>query len=135
MGEITSIIGLVAEGLDKLFTSDEERTKARITLEQLRQQPYLMQAMINATEAKNKNVFVAGWRPFVGWICGIGLAYEFLLRPFGIALGINMIQIDSQALLSLILAMLGLGGMRSFDKLKGTTKTYGLDLPAPRETR
>lgn len=135
MNPIASIIGLVSDGLDKLFTSDKERAEAKITLERLRQQPQLMQAAINANEASNKNMFVAGWRPFIGWVCGCGLAYEFLLRPFGVALGLNMLNLDISSLMGLVISMLGLGAYRSFDKINGTTKTYGVDLPAPRDTR
>ena len=63
MIDIGNVIGSVANGLDKLFTSDDERNKAKFTLEKLRQQPHLAQAMINAAEAKHKNIFVAGWPP------------------------------------------------------------------------
>lgn len=133
MIDIGSLVSGVANGLDKLFTSDQERAEAKITLERLRQQPHLVQAMINIEEAKHKNLFVAGWRPFCGWVCGLSLAYEFLVRPILLACGLPMVNINSSELIPLLLGMLGLGGMRSFDKLKGTTKTLGgVELPRPR---
>ncbi len=134
---ISSVVSGVMRGLDALFTSDEERAKAKATLESLRQQPHLMQAIINQKEASHKSLFVAGWRPFIGWICGFGLAYTFLGQPLLSSFGLHPVIFNSADLMTLVLSMLGLGGMRSFDKLKGTTITYGqnsVTLPVPRET-
>lgn len=134
MIDVGSIVSGVAGGLDKLFTSDEERLQAQATLEKLKQQPHLMQAVINQAEAKNKNLFVAGWRPACGWICAGALAFEYVIRPIAVALGMDIPDINSGELMTLLLGMLGLGGMRTFDKLKGTTSTLGRLLPGPRDT-
>jgi hypothetical protein len=82
------------------------------------------QIEVNKVEAASKSLFVAGWRPFVGWVCAIALLYVSLLEPF-----IRLIatvagysgefpQIDTNITLQVLLGMLGLGGMRSFEKYK-----------------
>jgi hypothetical protein len=86
------------------------------------------QAEINKIEAASSNVFVSGWRPFIGWICGVAFLYHFVLQPFVtfilFACGYNFILpiFDPEALYTVLLGMLGLGGMRSFEKFKGVTK-------------
>lgn len=125
------IAGIVKEAgaiFDNLFTSDEERAKAQIALKELEQRLPLAQLAVNTQEAQHRSIFVAGWRPFIGWICGIGLLYDFLLRPLTNGfLTIFKIQgampgLDTAALISLLLGMLGLGGLRTYEKFKGITK-------------
>jgi hypothetical protein len=79
---------------------------------------------VNRQEAASEKLFVAGWRPSVGWICSFGLAYQFVLHPFlSWAAMYNDIavppDIDMSALLTLLAGMLGLGGFRTFEKLRG----------------
>lgn len=86
------------------------------------------QMEINKTEAEHPNVFVAGWRPFIGWVGGGAFAYQFLLHPliawgwvaYGMPIETAPPVVDSAALYPVILGMLGIGGMRSFDKMKGS---------------
>ena len=85
------------------------------------------QAAINQTEATNPNLFVSGWRPFVGWVCGLGLAYAFLIKPIASPLiqkwsGVPMEALDVGTLLTLLFGMLGLGGMRTVEKLSGVAR-------------
>ena len=85
------------------------------------------QAAINQTEAVNPNLFVSGWRPFVGWVCGLGLAYAFLIKPIASPLiqkwsGVPMEALDVGTLLTLLFGMLGLGGMRTVEKLSGVAR-------------
>jgi len=84
---------------------------------------------INKEEAKSRNIFIAGWRPFVGWTCGLALFWHFLGLP--VTLFITgwfnlqhppLPEFDMQSLMTVLLGMLGLGGMRSFEKFKGLTK-------------
>lgn len=83
------------------------------------------QTEINKIEAGHKSIFIAGWRPFIGWVCGIALAFNFLLNPMIIWITqIFKIQIQSPPVLDmsqlfpLIMALLGLGAMRSYEKNK-----------------
>jgi hypothetical protein len=85
------------------------------------------QAAINQTEAANPNLFVSGWRPFVGWVCGLGLAYAFLIKPIASPLvqkwsGVPMEALDVSTLLTLLFGMLGLGGMRTVERLSGVAR-------------
>lgn len=83
-----------------------------------------VQSEINKMEAQHRSIFVAGWRPFIGWICGIALAYNFIIRdliawvsPDAMPPAIQMDQ-----LITILLGMLGLGGLRTFEKIKDKTK-------------
>jgi hypothetical protein len=83
-----------------------------------------VQSEINKMEAQHRSVFVAGWRPFIGWICGLALAYNFIIRdviawvsPDAMPPAIQMDQ-----LITILLGMLGLGGLRTFEKIKDKTK-------------
>lgn len=90
----------------------------------------LAQAEINKTEAQHPSVFVAGWRPFIGWVCGVALAWHFL--GFDLA---NWLRIaffpetpappalsGTETLVTVLLSMLGLGGLRTVEKLKGVSR-------------
>ena len=122
------IVEGLASGLDELFTSDEEREAAKLKLMTLMQQPHILQAAANIEGAKHRSVFVAGWRPAIGWIAACGLAYEFLILPFPslinayAELPAELPHLQSEQLMSLVMALLGLGGMRSFEKYKGVSK-------------
>ena len=91
----------------------------------LAMQPDLAQIELNKVEAGHRSIFVAGWRPFIGWVCGVGLAYAFIIEP------ILMVVIDDPELvpkaplavmMELVLAMLGFGALRTYEKLKGKAK-------------
>ena len=92
-------------------------------------QASMAQTKINQIEAAHASVFVAGWRPFIGWVCGIGLLWAFILQPimvWAIAsfdLGVkDMPVINTDGLYQLVLAMLGMGGLRTFEKMKGVSR-------------
>jgi hypothetical protein len=82
-----------------------------------------MQADVNKAEASSSNFFVAGWRPMVGWVCGIGLLTQFLVAPLttwiAALCGKNVVfpTLDMGTLMTLLLGMLGLGGMRTYEKI------------------
>ena len=87
------------------------------------------QLEINKAEAQHRSIFVAGWRPFIGWTCGIALCWHFVLAPVTVFLcayiGMdipNLPSFDMASLMTVLMGMLGLGGLRSFEKYKGLTK-------------
>ena len=87
------------------------------------------QIQINKTEAAHKSMFVAGWRPFVGWTCGVALAWHFVGQPLAVFVvaysGIEAPPLpvfEMQSLLTVLLGMLGLGGLRTFEKTKGVSR-------------
>ena len=133
----------IGDTVDKLFTSDEERMeKQNEALKANREYDYLenkliseqniAQTEVNKAEATNSSVFVAGWRPAIGWVGALALFYKFILYPllgWGIAWFPDMHvppSPNAEELYPIILGMLGLGAMRSYDKAKGTeTKAIG----------
>lgn len=108
---------------DKLFTSDEERMQAGAVMEKLRQHPGELQVMLNQVEAQHRSIFVAGWRPFIGWVCGVGLSFVFVINPV-IQWAVNRPgpAMPTDVMLELVVAMLGMGGLRTFEKVKGRAK-------------
>lgn len=90
---------------------------------------YQAQSAVNAKEAEHKSIFVAGWRPFVGWVCGSGYAFNYILSPLIYYVGKMYdpafpvpISLDLSELSILLLGMLGIGGFRTFEKVKGVAK-------------
>jgi hypothetical protein len=117
---------LVSNLLDTLFTSDEERLDKKAVLARIVSQPNLVQSEIGKIEATHKSIFVAGWRPFIGWVCGAALAYNFIIRELLIwSLTISGKEVlpppalQMEVLTTILYALLGLGGLRTFEKLRG----------------
>lgn len=117
---------LVSNLLDTLFTSDEERLDKKAVLARIVSQPNVVQSEIGKIEATHKSIFVAGWRPFIGWVCGAALAYNFIIRELVIwSLAISDKDIlpppalQMEVLTTILYALLGLGGLRTFEKLRG----------------
>lgn len=86
------------------------------------------QADINKAEAYSGNLFVAGWRPWIGWVCGAAFAYSFVIQPFlqfGFAAAHSPVdpaafpKLDLNTMMPVLLGMLGLGGMRTYEKVNG----------------
>ena len=127
-GPAIDAVSAVGNAVDQLFTSDEERAQAALLMEKLRQKPQILQAEINRVEAAHRSLFVAGWRPFIGWVCGAGFLWAFLLHPlfeWVIALkGLDVVAPDivTDNMMELVLALLGLGTLRSIEKMTGRSK-------------
>lgn len=127
-GPAVDAVSAIGTVFDSIFTSDEERAEAEFVLNKLRQKPHILQAEINKIEAAHRSIFVAGWRPFIGWVCGIGFLWAFFGHPlfewvvvlYGSTITPPELMTDS--LLELVLAMLGLGGLRTAEKLTGRAK-------------
>jgi len=128
-GSVAEPITAIGNVFDELFTNDEERAHGKFVLEKLAQQPHVLQAEINKIEAQHRSVFVAGWRPFIGWVCGVALAWHFILH--GLLTWFFTVQgyteklptLDgTEQLIPLVLALLGLGGLRTLEKVKGVSK-------------
>ena len=80
-----------------------------------------LQGEINKIEAQHRTIFVAGWRPFIGWVCGVALAYNFILRDLLVwFIGPEQVPpaLQMEHLMTVLIGMLGLGGMRTFEKFK-----------------
>lgn len=113
-GNLTNTISKVSGVVDDYVYTDQERAKLQQAIDQ-------GQLKVNLEETKHRSLFIAGWRPFIGWICGLGLLYSYVLVPIAIALGMSM-ENDREGLMALTTALLGLGGMRTYEKMKGVSK-------------
>ena len=129
-GEVVSKpVEAVGNVLDKLFTSKDEKLTHEEIRMRLMMQPDIAQVELNKIEAKHRTIFVAGWRPFIGWVGGMGFAINFIVRHlFNYVLLVKypdvpiMVSLDMGALSGLLAGMLGFGGMRTYEKLKGISK-------------
>lgn len=87
---------------------------------------------VDKTEASNVNMFVAGWRPGIGWICGVGLGIQFVVNPLATWIAalckhpIVFPSLDLGTLMTLLFGMLGLGGMRTYEKVQGLPDSHPL---------
>lgn len=132
-----ALIPVVGKVLDKVFPDPKAAAEAKLKVLELQQQGELAeldadvqlavgQLQVNKEEAKHGSIFVAGWRPFAGWVCGVALGYNFILKPLSefvaVVSGVSahtialIPTIEIGALMTVLLGMLGLGGMRSYEK-------------------
>ncbi|CAB4156291.1 Holin of 3TMs, for gene-transfer release [uncultured Caudovirales phage] len=132
MEMLTLLMSVVPKLLDKIFPDPNVAAEAKLKLLELQQTGYLAeiasQTETNKVEAASASVFVAGWRPFIGWVCGSGLAIQFIVAPMAMWIAslfghvIQFPSLDMGTLLTLLGGMLGLGGMRTFEKLNGVAR-------------
>lgn len=127
---VAAIADKVVGIIDKLIpdTAARDKMKAEMTQELMRQdwQGVMAQLDINKQEAAHDSVFVAGWRPAVGWVCAASFAYTFVLQPFLVFVltalkwqAPPLPELDMGPLLAVLGGILGLGGMRTYEKVKG----------------
>ena len=126
------VIGPIVEKFVTLIPNENDRARAREDLEkqlaEAANAALLAQLEINRVEAAHKSIFVAGWRPAIGWICALAILWAFFLQPFGqfaaliFGFHLDLPKLELNGLWTLILGMLGLGGLRSFEKLKGVAR-------------
>lgn len=127
---IGTILDAIKGPLDKLIPDKNARKKFDHELEMEMLRAGLAQMEINKTEARHPSIFVAGWRPFVGWICGLSLAWHFL--GYDIANWLRLAFFPAapappalngtETLVTVLMSMLGLGGLRTVEKLKGVSR-------------
>lgn len=137
MSWLSSIVGgglvSAAEGVagivDRFVETDDEKKAAEIIKAKLLMRPGEVQAELNKIEAGHRSIFVAGWRPFIGWVCGVALAYNFIVRDLLAWVILNTgatasppPELAMEHLMTILLGMLGLGGMRTLEKMSGRTK-------------
>jgi hypothetical protein len=120
LGQIIAGVGSAAKDLRTAITGEipaEKRAELEAKVQELEAAAMQAQTAVNETEARSTSLFIAGWRPFIGWVCGAALAYEFLIRPFLVAFGAAAPKLEMQDLGSILLGMLGLGYYRTKEKL------------------
>lgn len=129
---IAQPVEAIGNVLDSLFTSDEERLSKQEALAKLAQIPHVAQTEINKLEAQHRSVFVAGWRPSIGWVCAISLGAYYIpqyvlasilwVRVCWVAQTLSPYPVNADGLLELVLALLGLGSIRMLEKIAGKAK-------------
>lgn len=125
---IDDAIAVGLKVLDKFVPDPEAKAKAEQALRQDLMQWDKAQTDVNVAEAGNTNIFVSGWRPWIGWVCGIALAFNYLTPYLGwVAVWLFHLSIPTPpkldgSLYELVTALLGLAGMRSWEKYKGLAK-------------
>ena len=118
-------IGAALKVLDKFIPDPEANAKAEGELRDALLQWDGAQSKVNEVEAAHGSIFVAGWRPFVGWTCGAAFAYHYVVQPtllfaaafFGRSIALPAFSMES--LLTVLLGLLGLGGLRTYEKHRG----------------
>ena len=137
---ISAVFEVGSKVIDRLWPDPSQRDAAKLELFKMQQSGELArltadtelakgQLAINATEAANANIFVSGWRPFIGWVCGFAFAYALVIQPllmFSLAAFGKVLpplpNIDTNVLGWALGGILGLGTMRTTEKIKGVTK-------------
>jgi hypothetical protein len=120
---ITALIPAVSGILDKFIPDADTKNKLAHDLatmaEKHAQELALAQVEVLKADAKG-NWFQASWRPLIGWICGLSLGINYMVSPIAAGFGVAIPQADMSVMMPLMFGMLGIGGMRSFDKAKKT---------------
>ena len=129
---LASLVGPIVNKFVDRIPNGNERARAKEALEKelvdAANSVMLAQTEINAAEAQHKSIFVAGWRPFIGWVCGVGIAWSMVVQPVAqwamIAWGdgTELPTIDTSYLMELVTARLGMSGLRTFEKMKGVAR-------------
>lgn len=119
----SDITGILRD-LIQLFPNAEQRAKATEAINEIEKAIIDGQNETNKAEAATGSLFIAGWRPFVGWASSIGAVYGLLLQPvfswFALIFGIPQPPVvDVSVLVSLLVSLLGIGGLRTYEKLRG----------------
>ena len=122
------VTGLVSEFIEDRDQANKLAHEIATLAEKQHHAEVMAQVEVNKTEAAHKSLFVAGWRPAIGWICGLGMLSNFIVVPmtnFGLALAGSPIVvplIELETMMPVLLGMLGHGGMRSFEIVKGRAR-------------
>jgi hypothetical protein len=128
-GIVTAAEG-VANIIDQFVETDDEKRIAEMIKAKMMMKPSLAQVELNKIEAGHRSIFVAGWRPFIGWVCGFALLWHFILFDFLTWITVNFFPhvtnipqlTGTETLVTVLLSLLGLGAMRTAEKFGGKAK-------------
>jgi len=126
---VSALLDIGGKVFDRVFPDPAQAANAKLELMKLQQSGELTQIAgqmdINKIEAASSSLFVSGWRPAIGWVCGIGFAVQFIIGPlaeWGAALAGHPVKfptMDTGTMMPLLLGMLGLAGARTAEKIQG----------------
>jgi len=122
-GGVTEPINAVGNILTSVFGDKADKLSHEEIMSRLAQAPNTTQQELQKLDAVSRRGFQSNWRPFIGWICGVGVGVAFILNPILTwATGDPGPEMTMSQLMPLLLALLGLGGLRSAEKMVGKTK-------------
>ena len=125
---IGDIIAAIAKPIDDLVGDTDLKRKLKAEIQSQLYELNRAQIAVNRQEAAHKSLFVAGWRPFIGWVCGVAIAWAFLgqhVAEWAVAIwapGTPIPEVESDRLMELVLAMLGMAGLRTYEKRAGVAR-------------
>ena len=129
---LSAILPVAETVIDRLVPDKNAKSKAMREMEKALVDAHakgmLGQLEINKVEAGHRSIFVAGWRPMCGWICAAALGFHFIVAPVVQWAGtiggwhLPIPEFDMSSLMTILLGMLGIGGLRTYEKQKGLTK-------------
>tara|TARA_R110000737_G_scaffold119574_1_gene151954 strand:- start:117 stop:533 length:417 start_codon:yes stop_codon:yes gene_type:complete len=132
IGILSSLLPVATKIIDRVVPDKNAAQKAKISMEKELTTAFnkanLAQIETNKIQAAHPSIFVSGARPAIMWICAFGLGWQFVFQPVAVWVlaltdaGVALPIIETEGLMSLTLALLGLGGMRSFEKSKGVQR-------------
>ena len=121
LAAISALIGPVSAILDKVIPDKDLREKLSHEIATMADKQMSAQIEVNKVEAAHKSLFVAGWRPACGWLCISALAYSTIISPI-LGIWFTVPVVDTSLLTTVLMGMLGLGAMRTFEKTKGVSR-------------
>jgi hypothetical protein len=130
---LTKLIGPVTGLLDKFIEDKDQKAALAHEIatmsERHAQELALSQIEVNKAEAASGSIFKGGWRPAIGWVCASAFAYHFVLQPVIVFIVLSagvelppLPEFDMASLMTVMMGMLGLGGLRTYEKQKGITR-------------
>ena len=119
---IKPITDLVSEFIVDKDKANELAHKLATLADQQAHEVTLAQIGVNKQEAAHKSLFVAGWRPFIGWVCGSAMGFNYLAVPIANAFDAGLVPLDATLMYPVLLGMLGMGGMRTAEKVQGVSR-------------
>ena len=132
MDPVTILLGIGSKVIDKIWPDETQANAAKLELMKMQMSGELAQMAgqlkINEVEAANPSVFVSGWRPFIGWVCGMACAWNWIGLPIAVALAaflgksFGLKPADLTEMMPILFGMLGLGGLRTIEKINSVDR-------------
>ena len=132
MDPVTILLGIGSKVIDKIWPDETQANAAKLELMKMQMSGELAQMAgqlkINEVEAANPSVFVSGWRPFIGWVCGSACAWNWIGLPIAVAAAaffgreLGLKPADLTEMLPVLFGMLGLGGLRTIEKINSVDR-------------
>ena len=125
MSIVSQLVGPVTGLLDKFIEDKDQKAALAHEIATMSEKHALealkVQLEINKVEAAHHSVFVSGWRPCIGWVCALGLFYNVILANI-LGIWVDVPEVDTTLLVPVMMGMLGIGAMRSYEKVKGVSR-------------